>query len=280
MTDQALPDDQNLSVLVSDVRASYIGDSAFLARPGRRVPPENFYSPSDLLTENEKNYLLAVRDWDLLTGFLVGDIANATLARAIANGKPLMDKDVYQVVSRYCGRSPRTVRYYAEVAAFYDLSARSAYETLPFSFFAYARSFSQNWETVLKFATSKPGMILAELELAFAGSGPVLPQPDQDEQNMWESPELQQFSDLVAAQNSPNGQDTENGSLQLQATPARRSALIVHYGQLIDTVDRLMADENLVLDVYTRSRVEISLAELKDCLPDILAASRLANHQG
>ena len=80
------------------------------------IPKVSF---NTIIPDEDQNILLAVRE-SLNRGYwLVGDIANRDYLLAMENGLPVTRNEVYAAVGFYAGVGGRTVRYYADVSAFY-----------------------------------------------------------------------------------------------------------------------------------------------------------------
>ncbi len=71
-------------------------------------------------------------------------------------GMAITHKRIFQAVAAFCGKSPRTVRYYYETAIFFPPEVRKRYDMLPFSHFVEARSFGDAWTTYLETAMLYP----------------------------------------------------------------------------------------------------------------------------
>lgn len=95
----------------------------------RRAIPETYF-----------NELLYWRDNFDRGAWRVGDIANELYALSIANRLDIDKWRIHDIVAQVVGKSSRSVRSYATVAAFYPESIRLEYGVLPFSHFAYAMS--------------------------------------------------------------------------------------------------------------------------------------------
>jgi hypothetical protein len=134
-----------------------------------RVSP-TFVSDNDIVPEEFQNQLIYWRD-KLKDGYFgIGDLANTLAIRAAREGFPIGQMRVYEAVGTYCGKSARTIRYYAETASFFELSTRQEYEHLPFSHFVFARTMGERWEEVLEYASERPYLSRASLEDHFLGN--------------------------------------------------------------------------------------------------------------
>ena len=83
----------------------------------------------------------------------VGDIANECILLNQLAENDVTKQDVYRAVGKFWGRASRTVRYYAEVAAFYSVLTRKKYEALSFDHFRFAMKYT-NWQEILDYAMS------------------------------------------------------------------------------------------------------------------------------
>lgn len=122
------------------------------------------FSDSDLVPETEQNRLMNLRDMMTACSWGIGDIANDLIEQNAAAGLQVTAKRIYKAVGRFCGRSGRTVRYYAETASFYPLEVREEYEVLSFAHFVFARQMKEKWREVLDCASSSPGATVDQLE--------------------------------------------------------------------------------------------------------------------
>jgi hypothetical protein len=86
------------------------------------------------------------------SSFRIGRIANALCA--VIDVSPELGigrMEVYEVMAEMLNHeiSARTIRYYASVESFYPDEKREMYSDLPFSHFAYAMGFQNQWEKIL-----------------------------------------------------------------------------------------------------------------------------------
>lgn len=124
-------------------------------------------SDNDIVPDDYQNQLIHWRDLFVDGYFAIGDIANRLVRRSAEMGFPVTDKRVYKAVGRFCGKSPRTVRYYAETSAFYPEEVRDEFDMLPFSHFVFARSTGEQWREVLEFGADDPDCTLERLRYEF-----------------------------------------------------------------------------------------------------------------
>ena len=125
---------------------------------------------SDLIPDEIQNLLIYWRDKIKDGYFQIGDVANDMILRAAFDGCSVKRDKVYSAVGRFCGKSGRTVRYYAETAAFYPKKVREEYEMLPFGHFVFARTLGEKWTEVLDYAAERPHISRAGLEHVFCAA--------------------------------------------------------------------------------------------------------------
>lgn len=114
-------------------------------------------SPRSLLTDQQQNELLYIRDVLTVSYFRIGDIANEAVLRNSTKAG-VRAQDVYDEVGVWAGKSGRTVRYYAESAAFFPEQVRSEFDMVSFSHFDLARNYGERWYVVLDYARANPGI--------------------------------------------------------------------------------------------------------------------------
>jgi hypothetical protein len=174
-------------------------------------------------------------------GFKIGDIVNGSWEDAISNGwdKPVAEKGGDHVtkgficasVSYYlANKSPRTVRYYADVAAFFNVKIRDTFDMLSFSHFAHARKYD-NWLEYLMFACSGgPDAGIVSVEGCEAEWHKRLKKNLEEENQADENPES----------------DSENSEEENQADENKFSfPSVCRYG--VNLVDRFRDDPNIPL---------------------------------
>lgn len=121
-----------------------------------------------LISEEDQAVLIQIRDNIRYNYFAIGDVANKYVVLCSQRKKAVLSQAVYDAVGEFVGKSGRTVRYYAEQAAFYHPDTRDRYDILPFSFFVFARSMGdRNWETILDYCMTKPNKSLAFIRRKF-----------------------------------------------------------------------------------------------------------------
>ena len=127
----------------------------------KKVNADMFVSAED------QAILMQIRDNIRYNYFAVGDIANKYVVLCNSGSRFVLSQDIYDGVGAYIGKSGRTVRYYAEQAAFYDNDTRDRYDILPFAFFVFARSMGDNWETILDYCMDNPHYNLNSIRRKF-----------------------------------------------------------------------------------------------------------------
>jgi hypothetical protein len=120
-------------------------------------------SDKDIVPDETQDELEMIRSRHMLDYFRIGDIANRLVHESAKAGMSVTADRVHKAVGRYCGKKPRTVRYYAENAIFFGPTTRNEYDMLPFSFFDFARTFGNQWKDVLDWAAEHPDYSLAQL---------------------------------------------------------------------------------------------------------------------
>lgn len=163
-----------------------------------------FISDADLVPDEYQTRLITLLHVASSAAFEIGDIAVELCKKNLESGLVVTDSRVYEAVGRFCGKAGRTVRYYAEAAAFYDRSVRSEFDMLPFAHFVVARQFGERWREVLEYAAEVPGITADELRAVFVAdhkSGEISPDytPGADaDSTAGTTPERGEISPLIA----------------------------------------------------------------------------------
>jgi hypothetical protein len=131
---------------------------------------EKKISDKDIVPDNIQDELIMIRSRHTMDYFRIGDIANDLLMQSAKTGMKVTAQRVHKAIGRYCGKRPRTVRYYAENAAFFSPATRDKYDMLPFSFFDFARTFGGQWEGILDWAALHPEYSMPQLQFEFSMS--------------------------------------------------------------------------------------------------------------
>lgn len=125
-------------------------------------------SDSQLVPDEIVGELIRIRDQVTSSCFRIGDIANDMVMRAAQIGFDRIPAwRVHRAVGRFAGKSQRTVRYYAEVAAFYPAKVRTEFEVLPFSHFVFAKTMGALWRDVMEYAGEHPDATVEGLRYEF-----------------------------------------------------------------------------------------------------------------
>jgi hypothetical protein len=214
-------------------------------------------SYSDIVPEDIQNELMSWRDVFTLGYFAIGDIANELTERSTAIGLPVTNLDVHRAVGRFCGKSARTVRYYAEMANFFPVEVRQEFDMLPFTHFRFARTLGRRHRQVLEFAQAHPDFSEEGLRQAFASGAFLtsdfdLPTSDHPSVN-YDVPDA-------------SGERVERSRSTFAST--FRVANVI--GDLIENLRGLT--EGVMLRRETASRLAFALEEIRKCLPEIMEA--------
>lgn len=113
---------------------------------------------NDIVPEPYQMRLMAWRDEFTRGYFEIGDIANEIVLLNIQGGMEIENSAIYSAIGRFCGKSGRTVRDYAEISAFFPQKIREYYDVLPFSHFRFAKTMGRKWEEVLEKSLENPDM--------------------------------------------------------------------------------------------------------------------------
>lgn len=230
------------------------------------MPPGVWLSDSDIIEENDQMLLMGARDNLRGNYFMIGDIANKYIMGNSKTGMFLSADRIYAAVARFVGAvAPRTVRYYAETAAFFSgeqFEAREVYCSLPFSFFDYARSTKHNCYKVLDYAAEHPFATLGEVKAFFADAGAqdlvaycddLLP-PDED----WMRPRPTQSDSEGAPENSRQ-------ATKKNVSKYAVAMLLVTVSDLLDKLERIV--EQIGLSDEVRTAIVDSVRRLRETVP-------------
>lgn len=124
-------------------------------------------SPDQIVPPDKQQELIFWRDVFRKGMFRIGEIALECVDEAMRQGLPVTQSQIYHAVGRFCGKSGRTVRGYAEVTAFFPEAIRQEYEVLPFQHFVFAKSMGERWKEVLDYAAQNPSYSLEALTYQF-----------------------------------------------------------------------------------------------------------------
>lgn len=143
-------------------------DQEIISRVRESASGDSWVSDSDIVPDETQAELIGWRDAFTSGSFRIGDIANDLVVKAAKTGFIVTNMRVYGAVGKFCGRSARTVRYYAEAASFYPRDIRDEFDVLPFAHFVLAKSLG-DWRGVLEFALEHPEATMDELRGKYLG---------------------------------------------------------------------------------------------------------------
>lgn len=109
---------------------------------------------TNILTQEDENELLYWRDQFTNGYFAIGDTANRKIGELAGRQVPVAR--IYTAIGRIVGKAGRTVRYYAEIASFFDEKSRGQYSGCCFVHFAIAKQAGSKWQEVLDYASLYP----------------------------------------------------------------------------------------------------------------------------
>lgn len=164
-----------------------------------------WYSYSDIIEEADQSELASIRTMLKWSYFRIGDIAlKYVQGNARKNALRVPADRIYEAIGYFVGRTARTVRYYAENAAFFPEDVRDTYKVLPFSYFDLSRTFGDQWREVLEYATENINMSYDSIEYncrqAFMHNEPIYT-PHQESDEIIES--LEKLSEKIPMCESP-----------------------------------------------------------------------------
>ena len=218
-----------------------------IVNPKIPLQPHNL-SPNEIVPQEDQHRLMAIDDAMTQGFFEIGDIACRLISFApqfSRDGQTVVTHDdVYQAVSVFCRREPRTVRYYAETAAFFSPEVRYEFDALPFSVFVLARSFGARWREVLEFADANPMMSASSMRMHFTA--------------------------IEAETALDDARDDEEKRELKEANPLSERAgatILAALSKTIDALRKLINRANLSEDV--RERLGTILADIANVLPEL-----------
>jgi hypothetical protein len=164
------------------------------------------------LSDDIQNLLLYWRDKFKQGYFEIGDVAAECISQL---NEHLTNEQVFAEIAKFCGKSPRTVRYYYETAVFYPQKLRDQYAALPFSHFVLARAFT-DWRRVLEYAQEHPyigedALRSVFINVADSADNPVSPENDtfawveENAQKQEDNPAVRKHMVLQAISNMRDG---------------------------------------------------------------------------
>lgn len=130
------------------------------------IPHDEQVTDNEIIPASMQALLVQVRGSLTANYFAIGDATCALLQEAERQGfrvKSISGRDVFvsqdrifKAVGSFCGKAPRTVRYYYETARFYSADVREEYGCLDFTMFVMAKTFGEAWRDVLEYAAANP----------------------------------------------------------------------------------------------------------------------------
>jgi hypothetical protein len=201
---------------------------------------DSLLSDSDIVPDDVQVELINWRDIFRGGAFRIGDIANELIIRQKGERPDgslarVTSARVYRAVGRFCGKSGRTVRYYAEVSAFYPENIRTEFEVVPFSHFVLARQMD-DWREVLDFSARNPDYsaerVRAEFDRGIEGGGNDTVLMTTGSPRTWEvAPEEMEGSD-------PDEDPEAKEMRETSQVYGRRATCLTAVGDLITALDR------------------------------------------
>lgn len=226
------------------------------------VHNEVFVSDSDIVPEDYQNLLMYWRDTFRVGYFSLGDVANRLCAMAAKQAFRVTEARVFEAVGKFCGKSGRTVRYYAETAEFFSDEMRQEYEMLPFSHFVFARSMGDRWREVLDYARAKPNLSEEGLRMAFVrGYALCFAVSEVFEPQAVETQYDQKGQLDTNCIDTPSIQPTATGKYQLLSSVSRIKESVNYLWQKLPM-------ENM--QEKARKEAEASLRAVEETIPTIL----------
>lgn len=221
----------------------------------------NFVSDNDIVPDDYQNALLYWRDTFSRGYFAIGDIANELCELSAIKSFPVTQQRIFDAVGKFCGKSGRTVRYYAETSTFYDDIVRSEYEELPFSHFVFARTIGGDWRSVLDFAKLSPHCSVDYLRREFCFS---------DNESVCAQKSVCYDSDSEL--DEPENIETEK-ILERKEPKFFRSGALSDLSDLIDRLTELLDGES-GLDDTAKDELTDCLATIRRYIPVIASLAR------
>jgi hypothetical protein len=130
---------------------------------------------TDIVPESYQMRLMAWRDEFTRGYFEIGDMANEIILLNIQSNMKVENAIIYSAIGRFCGKSGRTVRDYAEISAFFPQHTRDEYDMLPFSHFRFAKSCGLKWQNVLDYSLDHPDASEERLSHQFSSADVAAP---------------------------------------------------------------------------------------------------------
>lgn len=228
---------------------------------------------NEIVDENRRMILEAVRDTITASCFLIGDIANEIIFDSAEAQLQATVREIYKAVGRYCGKSARTVRYYAEAAAFFPQEIRKEYENVPFSHFVFAKQMRERCLDVLEYSARTPYTTLGGLRFEFLKFSDLLPSENENKKTGEAADETDCASSGAGFSEVENPKKSETPGLGSRFLCSHRELRVISSAsELIEVIEGVV----FALDMDTELRVSLIDAcyVLKKNLPGLLASMR------
>lgn len=214
---------------------------------------KNKVSDADIVPEDYQNRLMHWRSVSTGVAFDIGDIANELCVMASKAGLPVTHDRVYSAVGRFCGKSGRTVRYYAETSSFYDRGLRNLYDHLSFAHFVFARSV-EDWRAVLDYASEKPQVSVKELRFIFASGSDREPRHDMRPPVLW----------IEADDDDDRKCDECSSLIRPNGGPGRALRVVSNLAQAVDDCSLAIEEGVIVLTEPDRASLESAFFVIRE----------------
>ena len=212
---------------------------------------------SDLVPEDYQMRLMAWRDEFTRGYFEIGDIANDIVMMNIKKKMKVENAMIYSAVGRFCGKSGRTVRDYAEISAFFPVEIRELYDVLPFSHFRFAKTCGRKWEDVLEYSLTHPDASEDKLAQEFLCGGGM------------SSVAAQQSPASVAASDAPDSVAASTVAASPSVAASTVAADLSGIYVLANLVSQAESMLSLNMNQGTRRKLILALEGLKDVLKEL-----------
>ena len=223
---------------------------------------------SNVIPDWYLNKLLYWRDQFKAGSFDVGDIANEIVTFWGERGMPYTQEEIYARIGAVVGRSGRTIRYYAETAAFFSPQTREDHEELPFCHFVFARTQGGRWNEILEYASLNPGISEDGLKSKFL--------PDQLGESSRDIIPPIECPPVETGINQPTM--PINSLVEPPASLSRgymANIAINSLSSLIDSLNSMIDNLSLRLKPETTQRLQDALLEVRSIIPSIIKELRL-----
>ena len=221
----------------------------------------------DVMPEDEQNQIMARGIQQGNDRWWLGDLANEWTKRVRQKLLPCSVMDCYTTIAFLYDDlvTPRTIRFYSELSAFYPQWARDEYDVLPWSHYELAMRYARDdWQDVLETAVRymdahngrRPSKKWLEADLTGYLDERIQNEfkenlPDLVEAELQTAPDLLLYDEMVL----------DEGNDYSVLTIKSMDKFI---GMLLDNVERVPVHEVL------RQRLGIALGGLRDVLKDVL----------